>query len=144
MTPTNHYQLATFGAGCFWCTEAIFTSLKGVAKVVSGYSGGTTPNPTYMSVSGGQTGYAEVAQVSFDPAVISYRQLLEVFFLTHNPTTRNRQGADVGSQYRSVIFYHTPEQKNDADGVKQQLEKDHIFDAPIVTDIEPFVSFWPA
>lgn len=144
MTETKKTELATFGAGCFWCTEAIFIALKGVSSVVSGYAGGDIENPTYAQVSGGTTGHAEVAQITFDPSVISFDQLCEVFFLTHNPTTRNRQGADVGSQYRSVIFYSSLEQQTVAIAVKKQLEDKHVFDAPIVTEIEPLEKFWPA
>ncbi len=137
-------SLATFGSGCFWCSEAIFNDLKGVLKVTSGYSGGKKPNPTYEEVCAGTTGHAEVNQIEFDPTVISYEQLLEVFFLTHNPTTLNRQGNDVGMQYRSVIFYHTASQQQKADQVKAKIAAEKIYADQIVTTIEPFNDFYPA
>src|SRR5262245_9828999 len=137
-------QTATFGSGCFWCTEAVFQRLKGVEKVVSGYSGGHVDNPTYMQVCGGKTGHAEVIQVTFDPKQVSYDELLEVFWKTHDPTTLNRQGNDVGPQYRSVIFYHNEEQKEKAEHYKKALNESGAFNDPIVTAIEPFKNFYSA
>lgn len=137
-------DLATFGSGCFWCTEAIFLDLKGVIKVTSGYAGGIVENPTYEQVCSGTTGHAEVVQVEFDPAVISYEQLLEVFFLTHNPTTLNRQGNDVGTQYRSVVFYHDEEQQVLAQKILKKIDGEKVYDAPIVTSLEPYTKFYPA
>ena len=137
-------EKATFGAGCFWCTEAVFQQLKGVRSVVSGYSGGFAKFPNYDLVCTGLTGHAEVVQITFDPEVISYDELLEVFWQTHDPTTLNRQGADVGTQYRSAIFYHNEEQKKLAEGRKQQLDKEHAFRKPIVTEIVKFAEFFPA
>jgi peptide-methionine (S)-S-oxide reductase len=136
--------IATFGSGCFWCTEAVFQRLKGVHSVVSGYSGGTVKNPTYQQVCTGTTGHAESIQVTYDPAVVSYEELLEVFWQTHDPTTQDRQGNDVGPQYRSVIFYHTDEQKRLAAEYKKKLDNSGAFDAPIVTQIVPFTEFFPA
>ena len=136
--------LATFGTGCFWCTEAIFQRLKGVTKVVSGYAGGTVKNPTYKEVCTGLTGHAEVIQITYDPKVISFPELLEVFWQTHDPTTLNRQGADVGTQYRSVIFYHTKEQKHLAESYKKKLAESGAFDDPIVTEISPITEYYPA
>jgi peptide-methionine (S)-S-oxide reductase len=135
---------ATFGAGCFWCTEAVFQRLKGVHTVVSGYSGGFVKNPTYRQVCTGTTGHAEAIQVTYDPKVISYEKLLEVFCQTHDPTTLNRQGNDVGPQYRSVIFFHTDEQKRLAEEYKQTLDKSGLFAGPIVTEIVPFVELYRA
>ncbi|MDY7393821.1 peptide-methionine (S)-S-oxide reductase MsrA [Aureibaculum sp. 2210JD6-5] len=137
-------ELATFGNGCFWCTEAIFQQLEGVSKVESGYAGGSVKNPTYKEVTTGTTGHAEVIRLSFDPKVISYTELLEVFFSTHDPTTLNRQGADVGTQYRSAIFYHNEEQKNAAEAMLAALEKENIFDDPIVTEITALNNYYPA
>lgn len=137
-------EKATFGSGCFWCSEAVFQQLKGVQSVVSGYSGGIVQKPTYQQVCSGQTGHAEVIQVSYDPAVISYPELLEVFWQTHDPTTLNRQGNDVGPQYRSVIFYHTPEQQEQAEHFKKKLDEEHAFRKPIVTEITPFAEFYAA
>jgi len=137
-------DIATFGAGCFWCVEAIFQSLKGVQKVVSGYSGGKIRNPTYREVSSGLTGHAEVVQITYDPEIISFKELLEVFWQTHDPTTLNRQGADVGTQYRSVIFYHNEVQKNEAEFYKQELTKAGVFLNPIVTEIIKFEAFYVA
>lgn len=137
-------ETATLGAGCFWCTEAIFSELRGVEKVVSGYSGGSMPNPSYEEVCTGTTGHAEVVRITFDPVVISFKELLEVFFSIHDPTTLNRQGADVGTQYRSVIFYHTPEQEAAAREVIAELDEAKIWNAPIVTEIKPFTAFYPA
>lgn len=137
-------QVATFGSGCFWCTEAIFQRLQGVISATPGYSGGQTKNPTYKEVCTGTTGHAEVVQVVYQPSVISYSELLEVFWKTHDPTTLNRQGNDVGTQYRSVIFYHTPEQKSQAEKYKQKLGDEGVWDKPIVTQIAPFESFYRA
>ena len=137
-------EIATLGGGCFWCLEAIFTELRGVEKVESGYSGGSVPNPSYEQVCTGKTGHAEVIQITFDPEIISLRELLEVFFTIHDPTTLNRQGSDVGTQYRSAIFYHAPEQEKIAREVIAELEKAKVWDAPIVTEITPFEAFYPA
>ncbi|HEY8450335.1 MAG TPA: peptide-methionine (S)-S-oxide reductase MsrA [Bacillota bacterium] len=137
-------ETATLGGGCFWCLEAVFRRLRGVDAVQSGYAGGHVPNPTYEQVCTGTTGHAEVVQITFDPHVISYRELLEVFFAIHDPTTPNRQGADVGPQYRSVIFYHSPEQKQIAEEVIADLERQRVWDAPIVTEIAPYTAFYPA
>jgi peptide-methionine (S)-S-oxide reductase len=141
---SNKYQLATFGMGCFWCTEAIFQELKGVIKVTPGYAGGHKENPTYEEVCEGNTGHTEVTQIVFDPTQISYTELLEVFFKVHDPTTLNRQGNDIGYQYRSVIFYHNDEQKKLAQYYKQKLNEEKVYDNPIVTAIEPFTNFYPA
>jgi len=135
---------ARFGTGCFWCTEAIFQQLEGVHKVSSGYSGGHVENPTYKEVCEGTTGHAEVIQVVYDPAKISYDELLEVFWQTHDPTSLNRQGNDVGTQYRSAIFYHNNEQKQKAEQYKVQLNKSGAFEKPIVTEITPFTKFYIA
>jgi len=140
--PTS--ETATFGMGCFWCSEAIFQRLKGVTKVESGFSGGHVKNPSYEEVCTGQTGHAEVVNVTFNPQVISYKDLLEVFWKMHDPTTLNRQGEDVGEQYRSVIFYHSPEQKQLAEAYKTQLNKEKVYPHPIVTAIEPFKAFYKA
>jgi len=137
-------QTATFGSGCFWCTEAIFLNVDGVKSVVSGYMGGQVKNPTYKEVCSGLTGHAEVVQLTFEPAKVSYEQLLEIFWQTHDPTTLNRQGADVGSQYRSVVFYHSDEQKRSAEYYKGRLEEEGAFDKPIVTEISPAVTFYKA
>lgn len=135
---------ATFGGGCFWCTEALFKQLKGVVEVFPGYAGGHVPNPTYEEVCTKTTGHAEVVRVRFLPSVISYEQLVEYFFLTHDPTTPDRQGNDIGPQYRSVIFFHTPLQEEIAQRVKRKLESQKVFSAPIVTAIEPLKNFYPA
>lgn len=140
----NTFEIATLGAGCFWCVEAIFERVSGVEEVLSGYSGGKIANPTYREVSSGLTGHAEVVQVKFNPSVISYAKILEIFFKTHNPTMLNRQGADVGTQYRSVIFYHTDEQKSVAEDVKNMLSRAAIWNDPIVTEISPFTKFYKA
>jgi peptide-methionine (S)-S-oxide reductase len=137
-------EVATLGSGCFWCSEAVFSELIGVVKVEPGYSGGSAPDPTYEQVCTDRTGHAEVAQVTFDPAALSYRELLEVFFSTHDPTTLNRQGADVGAQYRSVIFYHGPEQRKVAEGIIEELTRERVFRSPIVTQVLPFERFYPA
>jgi peptide-methionine (S)-S-oxide reductase len=136
--------LATFGSGCFWCTEAVFQRVKGVEKVVSGYSGGKVKNPTYREVCSGLTGHAEVIQLTYDPTVVSFEELLEIFWKTHDPTTLNRQGADVGTQYRSVVFYHDENQKALAEAYKKSLNDAGAFDAPIVTEISAFQTFYPA
>jgi peptide-methionine (S)-S-oxide reductase len=137
-------EVATLAGGCFWCLEAVFDNLQGVLDVVSGYSGGQDPDPTYRQVCTGMTGHAEVVQVTFDPAQISFRELLEVFFSIHDPTTLNRQGADVGTQYRSAIFYHTPEQKATAEQAIRALEAERAWRDPIVTEVTPFSAFYPA
>ena len=142
MNPST--QVATLGGGCFWCLEAVFEQANGVHKVVSGYAGGDTANPTYREVCGGDTGHAEVVQVTFDPAVISYREILEIFFGMHDPTTLNRQGADVGTQYRSAIFYHSPEQKDIAEKLIAELNEAGIWGRPIVTEVGPLGTFYPA
>lgn len=134
----------TIGGGCFWCTESVFERLRGVTKVVSGYSGGARPNPTYEQVCSGATGHAEVIQVTFDPAEISVRDLLELFFAFHDPTTLNAQGVDVGTQYRSVIFYNSPEQERIAREVIAELTAQEAYDAPIVTEVKPLDTFWQA
>jgi peptide-methionine (S)-S-oxide reductase len=141
---TKQLEMATFGSGCFWCTEAVFQQLRGVESVVSGYAGGRKLHPTYEEVCKGDTGHAEVVQVKFDPQVVPYRELLEVFWRTHDPTTLNRQGNDVGTQYRSVIFYHTDEQRQQAEHYKQRLDESDAFEAPIVTEISPFQEFYSA
>ncbi len=135
---------ATFANGCFWCTEAIFEELNGVVSATSGYTGGQTINPTYKEVCSGLTGHAECLQIVYDPSAISFDELLEVFWETHDPTTLNRQGADVGTQYRSGIFYHNNEQKEKAEKYKAELDKSGAFDKPIVTEITPFTKFYPA
>lgn len=141
---TAQSDTATFGAGCFWCVEAVFQNLNGVASVVSGYSGGHVKNPDYQEVSEGTTGHAEVCQIVYDPGVISYDELLEVFWRTHDPTTMNRQGNDVGTQYRSVIFYHSERQRELAAHYKQKLDSAKVFPDPIVTEISPFKEFTEA
>jgi len=138
----SQLEKATFGAGCFWCVEAVFERLDGVQSVVAGYAGGTKPNPTYEEVCTGKTGHAEVAQITYDPAKISYEQLLEMFWKAHDPTTLNRQGADVGNQYRSVIFYHNERQKAAAE--KSKIEAQKSFRDPIVTQIQPLTEFYQA
>ena len=140
----NDREIATIGGGCFWCTEAVFQELRGVESVKSGYSGGHVRNPTYEEVCGKGTGHAEVVQVTFDPAAISFREILEVFFTVHDPTTPNRQGADVGPQYRSAIFYHSPEQKAVAEEVIRDITQRGLWDAPIVTEVAEFTEFFPA
>ena len=137
-------ETATLGNGCFWCTEAIFQQVKGVLSVKSGYSGGQTENPDYKSVCSGQTGHAECLQITFDSSMISFHEILEIFWKTHDPTTLNRQGNDVGSQYRSVIFYHNNQQKEIAKEYIQQLTASKSFPNPIVTTLEPMVKFYPA
>jgi peptide-methionine (S)-S-oxide reductase len=137
-------EVATLAGGCFWCTEAVFTIIKGVEKVEPGYTGGSVPNPTYEQVSTGTTGHAEAAQITFDPDVISYGEILEIFFATHDPTTLNRQGPDVGTQYRSAIFYHNEAQKTTAESIIAELDKDGIWNKPIVTQVEPLRTFYKA
>lgn len=141
---TNKTELATFGGGCFWCLDAAFRELDGVDRVVSGYAGGEQPNPSYEEVCSGDTGHAEVVQITFDPAKISYRELLQALFAIHDPTTLNRQGADVGTQYRSVIYYHDDAQKREAESFIAELEREAVFDAPIVTELAPYTAFYPA
>lgn len=138
------WETATLGGGCFWCVEAVFQEFKGVKKIVSGYAGGHVPNPSYRQVCSGTTGHAEVARITFDPAEVTYPEILEVFWKTHDPTTRNRQGADVGPQYRSVIFYENDGQKRQAEELKAKLDASGAFDAPIVTEIAPLDHFYPA
>jgi len=137
-------EKTTLGGGCFWCTEAVYLGLKGVVDVKPGYSGGMVKNPSYREVCTGRTGHAEVIQVTFDPGVVSFKEILEVFFMTHDPTTLNRQGNDVGTQYRSAIFYHNEEQKQTAEKVIELFEKDKVYDNPIVTEITPFDKFYVA
>lgn len=137
-------ELATFGNGCFWCTEAVFKELNGVIEVTSGFSGGDIVNPSYREVTTGRTGHAEVIEIEFDPAIISFQELLEVFWSTHDPTTLNRQGADVGTQYRSAIFYHNEQQKQLAEAFKQQLNEQNVFGKPVVTEISPWENFFKA
>ena len=143
-SPQSHKEMATLGGGCFWCLEAIYLELKGVEKAVSGYAGGATKNPTYEQICTGRTGHAEVVQVSFDPQVIPYQDLLEVFFTIHDPTTLNRQGADMGTQYRSVIFFHSPEQKQIAEKIMKETEAAQIWTGQIVTELAPLSIFYPA
>ena len=140
----NSTQTATLGGGCFWCLEAVYEQLRGVSSVVSGYSGGEVPNPNYHQVCSGRTGHAEVVQVHFDPRQISYRDLLEVFFSIHDPTTLNRQGADSGTQYRSVIYHHDEEQKRVAEEVMREVAEQGVWDDPIVTQLEPLPEFYRA
>jgi peptide-methionine (S)-S-oxide reductase len=135
---------ATFGTGCFWCTEAVFQELKGVVQVTSGYTGGHGANPTYEEVCSGTTGHAECLRIVYDPTVITFDQLLHVFWESHDPTTLNRQGNDIGTQYRSAIFYHSEEQKEKAEHYKKELDKNKAYDNPIVTEITPFSVFYPA
>lgn len=141
---SQHLEVATLGGGCFWCLEPVFDDLRGVVSVESGYSGGRRPNPTYEQVCTGVTGHAEVVQITFDPSQISYADLLRVFFAIHDPTTLNRQGADVGTQYRSIILYHSPEQKQTAEDVIRSLEEEGIWNNPIVTQVVPFETFYRA
>lgn len=138
------YQQATFGAGCFWCVEAIYQRVNGVISVESGYSGGNVENPSYREVTTGRTGHAEVARITFDPSIISFKELLEVFWHTHNPTTLNRQGADVGPQYRSVIFYHDEDQKRIAEASKEKTDGSDLWEDPIVTEVSPLENYYKA
>ena len=141
-TPTGPLEVATLGGGCFWCVEAVYQDLKGVSKVESGYAGGHVDNPSYQEICTGLTGHAEVIQVTFDPAVVSFKDILEVFFTVHDPTTLNRQGNDVGTQYRSVVYYHSPEQKSTTEAVILSVQE--LFDDPIVTEITAFDKFFKA
>ena len=141
---TKRLKTATFGGGCFWCVEAVFQQLKGVERVVSGYAGGRVPNPTYHQVCSGTTGHAEVARITYDPKVVTYPELLEVFWKTHDPTTLNRQGNDVGTQYRSIILTEDDEQRGLAEAYKAKLDESGAFDGPIVTEIVPLAAFYPA
>ena len=143
-TGPSRFEVATLAGGCFWCLEAIYDELKGVEDVVSGYAGGSVENPSYQAVCTGATGHAEVVQVTFDPQVVSFKELLEVFFTIHDPTTLNRQGADVGTQYRSAIFYHSPEQKAAAGQVIAEISAAGIWPDPIVTEVVPLEAFYPA
>ncbi len=140
----NSTEVATLAGGCFWCLEAVYDELKGVLDVVSGYSGGHVVDPSYEAVCTGETGHAESVQITFDPSMVSYRQLLEVFFTIHDPTTLNRQGADVGSQYRSAIFYHSPEQKAISEQVIADIARQQLWARPIVTEVTPFQQFYTA
>jgi peptide-methionine (S)-S-oxide reductase len=144
MSAQPAHELATLGGGCFWCLEAVYKDLKGVESVVSGYAGGLVDSPTYEQVCGGRTGHAEVVQIAFDPQVVTYRDLLDVFFTVHDPTTKDRQGADVGPQYRSIILYHSPEQKAAAEQAIADLDSKGVWRAPIVTEIVPLEKFYPA
>jgi peptide-methionine (S)-S-oxide reductase len=144
MSSTENREVATLAAGCFWCIESVYDQLRGVEKVVSGYSGGRRPNPTYEQVCTGTTGHAEVVQVTFDPGVVSFKDILEIFFTIHDPTTLNRQGADIGSQYRSAIFYHSEEQKAIAEAAIKEFDSNGLWDRPIVTEVTPFTEFFPA
>jgi len=144
MSTEHKMEVATFGAGCFWCTEAQFQQLKGVEKVESGFSGGHTNNPTYKEVCTGTTGHAEVCNIYYDPTVISFDELLAAFWTCHDPTQLNRQGNDVGTQYRSVVFYHNAEQKQKAEEYKQKLNEEHAWNKPVVTEISPFTKFYKA
>jgi len=137
-------EIATLGGGCFWCLEAVYERLEGVRGVISGYAGGSVPHPTYEQVCSGMTGHAEVVQVEFDPAVTSFREILEVFFTLHDPTTRDRQGPDVGTQYRSAIFYGSDEQREAAERLIAELEREDVFPDPIVTELESLTEFYPA
>jgi peptide-methionine (S)-S-oxide reductase len=140
----NNLEVATLAAGCFWCTEAAYSIIKGVERIEPGYTGGNMPNPSYEQVSTGTTGHAEAAQIFFDPKVISYKEILEIFFTIHDPTSLNRQGADVGTQYRSAIFYHSHEQKETAEKLIDELNKEGIWEKPIVTSVEPLKEFYRA
>lgn len=144
MSPDPNLEVATLAGGCFWCLEPAFDELRGVRDVVSGYTGGHVPAPTYHQVCEGTTGHAEAVKVAFDPGEVSFREILEVFFTIHDPTTLNRQGADVGTQYRSAIFYHSPEQKRVAEEVIAEMEREKVWDAPIVTELSPAGEFFPA
>ena len=143
-TSSSAYETATLAGGCFWCLEAVYDQVKGVESVESGYIGGATQQPTYEQVCGGGTGYAEAVKITFDPAVISYRELLEIFFTIHDPTTLNRQGNDVGTQYRSAIFYHTAAQRHTADEVIAELTKEKVYPNPIVTELQPAAQWYEA
>jgi peptide-methionine (S)-S-oxide reductase len=140
----KNYEYATIGGGCFWCIEAIFSEVRGVHSATSGYSGGTVKNPSYREVTSGRTGHAEVVQLAFDPEIISYRDILEIFFHLHDPTTLNRQGADIGTQYRSVIFYHNAEQEKMARQVFEEIDRSDLWENPLVTEISPLTEFYVA
>jgi peptide-methionine (S)-S-oxide reductase len=144
MDANYNKEIATLAGGCFWCLEAVFDELQGVEKVESGYSGGRVKNPTYREVCTGTTGHAEVVQITFDPQVITFKDLLQVFFTIHDPTTLNRQGADVGTQYRSAIYYHSPEQKAAAEEIIAEMTAAKLWDDPIVTEVTPLAEFYPA
>jgi peptide-methionine (S)-S-oxide reductase len=144
MSEERTKELATLAGGCFWCLEAVYKELRGVERVVSGYAGGHVSNPNYREVCEGTTGHAEVVQITFDPSKVSYRELLEVFFTIHDPTTLNRQGGDVGTQYRSAVFYHTPEQRETAEQVIAELTAERVWDSTIVTEVTPLDKFYPA
>lgn len=144
MASEQKRETVTIGGGCFWCTEAVFLEMKGVEKVTPGFSGGHIKNPAYREVITGRTGHAEVIQIVFNPSVVSFTEILEVFFLTHDPTTLNRQGADVGTQYRSAIFYHSEEQKKTAEDIIQRLTREKVYDSPIVTEVTKFTNFYVA
>ena len=144
MSTENSKELATLAGGCFWCLEAVYKELRGVERVVSGYAGGHVESPTYREVCDGTTGHAEVVQITFDPSAVSYKELLEVFFTIHDPTTLNRQGGDVGTQYRSAVFYHTPEQRETAEQTMAEMTAAAVWDSPIVTEVSPLEKFYPA
>jgi peptide-methionine (S)-S-oxide reductase len=144
MDVQHNREIATLAGGCFWCLEAVYKDLRGVESVVSGYSGGSVANPTYQQVCSGTTGHAEVVQVTFDPQAVSFREILEVFFTIHDPTTLNRQGADAGTQYRSAIFYHSPEQRETAEQVIAELTAEQLWRDPIVTEVTPLTEFYAA
>lgn len=144
MDDKNKLETATFGAGCFWCVEAVFQKLEGIEKVTSGYSGGNVKNPSYREVTNGSTGHAEAVQIKYNPDIISYEQLLEVFWKTHDPTTLNRQGPDIGTQYRSVIFYHNEKQKQIAEQSRQKMDQSGYFSDPVVTEIKQYKNFYVA
>jgi peptide-methionine (S)-S-oxide reductase len=141
---THPTEVATLAGGCFWCLEAVYLNVRGVEKVESGYAGGRMPHPSYELVCSGLTGHAEVVQVTYHPAQISFRELLEIFFTIHDPTTLNRQGPDTGTQYRSAIFYHSPEQKAESERMIRELEEANVFPGPIVTEVVPLADFYPA
>jgi peptide-methionine (S)-S-oxide reductase len=144
MSAEQSVGLATLAGGCFWCLEAVYKELRGVSRVVSGYAGGHVESPTYREVCDGTTGHAEVVQITFDPSAVSYKELLEVFFTIHDPTTLNRQGGDVGTQYRSAVFYHTAEQRETAEQVIAEMSAARVWDSPIVTEVAPLDNFYPA
>lgn len=144
MSTEQSTGLATLAGGCFWCLEAVYKELRGVSRVVSGYAGGHVESPTYREVCEGTTGHAEVVQITFDPSAVSYKELLEAFFTIHDPTTLNRQGADVGTQYRSAVFYHSPEQRETAEQVIAEMSAARVWDSPIVTEVVPLDKFYPA
>ena len=143
-TETRPTETITLAGGCFWCLEAVYEQMRGIVRVQSGYMGGNVPRPTYQQVCTGRTGHAEVVEVEFDPGVVTIRDILEIFFAIHDPTTRDRQGNDIGPQYRSAIFYHSGEQRAAAEQIIHELESEHAFNAPIVTEVQPAADFWPA